>query len=69
MIPNTGPPAHFRLTMECDELRVAFAYAKRYTYFAIVFTLRDNGETFLIIPISARYMHKKEITAHEKEIP
>ena len=35
----------------------------------IVFTLRNNGETLLIRPISARYMHQKEINAHEKEIP
>ncbi len=35
----------------------------------IVFTLRKNGGTLLIRPISARYMHKKEIKAHEKEIP
>jgi len=35
----------------------------------IVFTLRKNGGTLLLRPISARYMHKKEIKAHEKEIP
>ncbi len=35
----------------------------------VVFTLRKNGEILLIRPISARYMHKKEIKAHEKEIP
>jgi len=35
----------------------------------VVFTLRKNGETILIRPISSRYMHKKEIAAHEKEIP
>ena len=35
----------------------------------IVFTLRHKEETLLIRPISARYMHKKEIKDHEKEIP
>jgi uncharacterized DUF497 family protein len=35
----------------------------------VVFTLRKNGKTLLIRPISARYMHQKEIKAHEKEIP
>jgi uncharacterized protein len=35
----------------------------------IVFTLRRNGEEVLIRPISARYMHKKEIDAFEKENP
>ncbi|NTU54435.1 MAG: BrnT family toxin [Chlorobiaceae bacterium] len=35
----------------------------------VVFTLRNNGKSLLIRPISARYMHKMEIQAHEKEIP
>ena len=35
----------------------------------IVFTLRRKGDELLIRPISARYMHKKEIDAYEKENP
>ncbi len=35
----------------------------------IVFTLRRNGDELLIRPISARYMHKKEIDTYEKENP
>ena len=35
----------------------------------IVFTLRRKREELLIRPISARYMHKKEIDAYEKENP
>lgn len=35
----------------------------------VVFTLRKDDETVLIRPISARYMHQKEITAYEKENP
>lgn len=35
----------------------------------IVFTLRRRGEEILIRPISARYMHKKEIETYEKENP
>ena len=35
----------------------------------IVFTLRHKGDETLIRPISARYMHKKEIEAYEKENP
>jgi uncharacterized protein len=35
----------------------------------IVFTLRREGDELLIRPISARYMHKKEIDAYEKENP
>ena len=33
----------------------------------LVFTLRRKGEEQFIRPISARYMHKKEIEAYEKE--
>jgi len=35
----------------------------------IVFTWRQRGKALLLRPISARYMHRKEVTAHEKEIP
>jgi len=35
----------------------------------LVFTLRRKGNEQLIRPISARYMHKKEIESYEKENP
>jgi uncharacterized protein len=35
----------------------------------IVFTLRREGDELLIPPISARYMHNKEIDSYEKENP
>lgn len=35
----------------------------------IVFTLRRKGDEKLIRPVSARYMHLKEINAYEKENP
>jgi uncharacterized protein len=35
----------------------------------IVFTIRRKGDELLIRPISARYMHQKEIEAYEKENP
>ncbi len=35
----------------------------------IVFTVRQKGDELLIRPISARYMHKREIDAFEKENP
>jgi uncharacterized DUF497 family protein len=35
----------------------------------LVFTLRRKGDEQLIRPISARYMHKKEIESYEKENP
>ena len=34
----------------------------------IVFTLRTRGEAVLVRPISARYMHRKEIESYEKEV-
>ena len=35
----------------------------------IVFTFRRKGDEVLIRPVSARYMHKKETEAYEKENP
>jgi len=35
----------------------------------VVFTWRHRRKERLIRPISARYMHKKEVKTHEKEIP
>jgi uncharacterized DUF497 family protein len=35
----------------------------------LVFTLRTRDGKTLIRPISARYMHKKEIASYEKENP
>ena len=34
----------------------------------LVFTLRSRGASVLIRPISARYMHRKEIDDYEKEV-
>jgi hypothetical protein len=35
----------------------------------VVFTMRCRGEDWLIRPISARYMHRKEIVSYEEENP
>jgi hypothetical protein len=35
----------------------------------LVFTLRDRGGKTYVRPISARYMHRKEIEHYEKENP
>ena len=35
----------------------------------VVFTLRRCGEDILIRPISARYMHKREVRSYEEENP
>jgi uncharacterized protein len=62
ILPDTGHSQRenrFRAVGRSDKGRGVF----------IVFTLRRNGEELLIRPISARYMHKKEIDAFEKENP
>ena len=33
----------------------------------VVFTLRSYGDEILLRPISARYMHKKEVNSYEEE--
>ena len=35
----------------------------------VVFTLRRRGDDIIIRPISARYMHAKEVKSYEKENP
>jgi uncharacterized DUF497 family protein len=35
----------------------------------VVFTLPKHGDGVLIRPISARYMHKKEVESYEKSYP
>ncbi|MCC5602906.1 BrnT family toxin [Nostoc favosum] len=35
----------------------------------VVFTFRVKGEETFIRPISARYMHQKEISKYEKDFP
>lgn len=37
-------------------------------YLFVVFTMRAKNNLNLIRPISSRYMHQKELKAHEKEI-
>jgi uncharacterized DUF497 family protein len=36
---------------------------------SIVFTLRAYEDAFYIRPISARYMHRREIESYEEENP
>ena len=47
----------------------AIGKAKDNRHVFVVFTLRKDHDALLIRPISARYMHHKEITAYEKENP
>jgi hypothetical protein len=35
----------------------------------VVFTLRNRGNGVLLRPISARYMHKREVKNYEKDYP
>ena len=35
----------------------------------VVFTLRNRGSAMRLRPISARYMHRKEVQAYEKAYP
>ena|SRR5882672_2972788 len=63
--PLVGPDV--RHSGKEQRLRAVGLTAKRRHLF-IVFTLRRKDEELLIRPISARYMHKKEVEAHEKEI-
>lgn len=56
--PFTAEP-RFRAVGRAEDGRAVF----------LVFTLRErNGEVF-VRPISARYMHQKEVKAYEEEIP
>jgi uncharacterized DUF497 family protein len=35
----------------------------------LVFTVRERGGKHLIRPITARYMHRKEVVSYEKDNP
>ena len=55
---NSRQEQRFRAVGRTDKGRALF----------VVFTMRRRGDGLLIRPISARYMHRKEIEAYEKEI-
>jgi uncharacterized DUF497 family protein len=63
--PLVGPDV--RHSGKETRFRAAGLTAKGRNLF-VVFTVRQKGKELLIRPISARYMHRKEIKAHEKEI-
>jgi len=56
-------PAHSRE----EERFKAIGTTGRGRYVFLVFTLRKRGSETLIRPISARYMHRKEVEHYEKE--
>jgi uncharacterized DUF497 family protein len=45
---------------------VGFMQSSRFSF--VVFTLRVANDQLKLRPISARFMHKKEIAKYEKEI-
>ena len=64
--PLVGPDVNHSVTEQ--RFRAVGVTAQGRNLF-VVFTLRRKGEDILIRPLSARYMHKREVEAHEKEIP
>jgi hypothetical protein len=50
-----------------EERFVAIGRTPGGRYAFVAFTPRQHGERLLLRPISARYMHKKEVAKYEKE--
>ena len=57
-------PAHSRIETRFK----AIGQIETGRYVLMVFTLRQRADALLIRPISARYMHQKEIKHYEEEI-
>jgi len=57
-------PAHSRR----EERFIAIGRTARGRHVFVAFTLRTSGTQTYIRPISARYMHRKEVAHYEKEI-
>ncbi len=55
------------LHSEDEERLKAFGSTERGRKVLVVFTLRVKDGEIFIRPISARYMHKKEVAVYEKE--
>jgi hypothetical protein len=65
-VPLVGPD--IRHSVAEQRFRAVGVTAEGRSLF-VVFTWRQRGPERLIRPVSARYMHRKEVEAHEKEIP
>jgi len=52
-----------------EERHLAIGKTKQGRHVLVAFTLRERSGQTLIRPISARYMHKKEIAHYEKANP
>lgn len=64
--PLVGPDIEHSLA---EERFRAIGVTAQGRHLFVVFTIRRRGEDILIRPLSARCMHRKEVEAHEKEIP
>jgi uncharacterized protein len=60
-------PDQAHSTTEQRSLAIGKTEAGRYVF--LIFTIRERDGKSYVRPISARYMHKKEIEAYEKENP
>jgi len=52
-----------------EERLRAIGRSNKGRYVFLVFTIRERNGEHLIRPISARYMHRKEVAYYEKENP
>jgi uncharacterized DUF497 family protein len=65
--PRVGPDAEHS---KAEQRFGAVGRTKEGRHLFAVFTVRRRGSGILLRPISARYMHRKEIAAYEqKEVP
>ena len=62
--PNVFPA---KSSLDDEERRFAVGRNAEGRYVFVVFTLRDKDGTALIRPISARFMHEKEVRNYERQ--
>jgi hypothetical protein len=63
-LASVPDPAHSRAETRFK----AIGQSESGRYVLMAFTLRERADALLIRPISARYMHQKEIRHYEEEI-
>ena len=65
MQPVAVFPAPFRSRAEARFIAIGKSALRRHMF--VAFTMRDQGDELLIHPISARYMHQKEVRHYEEQ--
>lgn len=60
-------PDHAHSSAECRQRAIGRTETGRYVF--VVFTIRERNGRNYIRPISARYMHQKEVDSYEEENP